>query len=215
MIQENNIEIAALGYQHPGWDEQYYPEGLPLDWRLDYYNHHFHCVVMDAHEWVSAREGDIKQWLQDVSDPFNFFLSIKATDINDGVIKQVSVVKSGLGKHLQGVVIMQYDSPLSNEQMNALRALTVVHVDSEMTDQLPAEVKPCWRKDRQATTGSVIGFISREESQDIRIMRGYIETFMKVCASRQSFLVFEGNPPPSKTMQDAQVILELLTPPVT
>jgi hypothetical protein len=165
---------------------------------------------MKANEWISSSEDDISQWLQDVPDSFNFFLSINAADINNEVIEQIGLVKTGLARQLQGVVIMQYDSHLPDAIMNALCALTTVHVDTEKTDQLPIEVKACWRKDRQ-TIGSVIGFLARGESQDIRLMRANIEAFMQVCDPQQAYLVFEGNPPPTKPMQDAQVILQLLT----
>jgi len=209
MMIENRIETGALGYLHPGWDEQYYPEGLPEDWRLDYYSHHFRFVLMKPDEWLSSSGDDINQWLQDVTDSFKFFLSIDAVDVNDKVIEQISLIKSGLAGQLQGLVIMQYDSHLPDVIMKALCALTTVHVDTDKTDQLPVEVKPCWRKARPVP-GSVIGFLSREESKDIRVMRAYIEDFIKVCDPQQAYLVYEGDPPPSKTMQDAQVILQML-----
>lgn len=206
MTTESRIETGALGYQHPGWEEDYYPDGLPEDWLLDYYSHHFRFVLLKTQEWLDASEEEVRQWKEDVKESFDFFLSIQATDIDDRLVEQVGMIKAILGEQLRGVVIMQ---PVMPNSVQSLLALTEVYIDTDTPESLPDGARLCWRKGRESRD-CVMGFLSREDTKDIRTMRAHIQTFMAVRDPQLAYLVYEGDPPPSQLMQDAQVILQLL-----
>lgn len=206
MTTESRIETGALGYTHPGWEEHYYPEGLPDDWLLDYYGHHFRFVLLKTEEWLDASEDEVSQWKEDVKESFDFFLSIQSTDIDDRLVEQIKMIKTILGEQLRGVVFMQSAVP---ESIQPLLALTDVYIDTDAPESLPDGARPCWRKGRE-TPHCVLGFLSREDTKDIRTMRAHIQTFMTVRDPQLAYLVYEGDPPPSQLMQDAQVILQLL-----
>ena len=206
MTTESRIETGALGYQHPGWEEHYYPEGLPEDWLLDYYSHHFRFVLLKTSEWIAVSEDEVRQWKEDVKESFDFFLSIQSTDIDDRLVEQVKMIKTILGEQLRGVVIMQSGVPNS---IQSLLALTDVYIDTDTLESLPDGARPCWRKGREIHD-CVLGFLDREDTKDIRTMRAHIQTFMTVRDPQLAYLVYEGEPPPSQLMQDAQVILQLL-----
>lgn len=208
MTTDNSIQIGSLGYLHSGWQDHYYPDGLPEDWRLDYYSHHFQFVLLRPNEWIHAVESDIRQWQEDVKDTFSFFLALKPADVNNALVAQIEQIKALVGKQLAGLVIMECIGPIDDKILQALCAITRVYIDTDEA-QLPPGTRGCWRKHRESGQ-YVLGFLASSDTTDMRVMRTQLEAFKKVCDPREAFLVYEGEPPSSQRMQDAQVILQLL-----
>ena len=71
--------IGASGWQHPVWLEEFYPEGLPVEWQLGYYGNEYPVVLIPAEYWLDA-ELSVEQWLED-TDESPFFLSEWPQDI--------------------------------------------------------------------------------------------------------------------------------------
>ena len=59
-------------------------------------------------------------------------------------------------------------------------------------------------------SGCIIGFIEQQVAQDRRALRAHIEAFIRQGGAQQLYLVFEGAPPSTQAMQDAQLILQML-----
>jgi hypothetical protein len=208
-MTKDYIEIGALGWTHPGWDNDYYPEDLPEDWRLDYYSHHFQFVLMQASEWLQADDEEIEQWLEDVKDSFDFFLAIEADDIEGAALKQVERIKSILVERLQGLVVLQYDKAIEASSLQELSALSTVYVDTDASMEEWADIRPCWRMGRDIS-GCQIGFIEEEATKDMRNMRAHIEAFIQQGGTQQLYLVYQGKSPSTRAMQDAQIIMQML-----
>lgn len=206
----DRIVTGSLGWTHADWDNDYYPEDLPEDWRLDYYSHHFQFILMQINEWLHVSPSDIEQWLDDVNDAFEFFLAIQPEAIDNAAIKQIATIKAGLGKRLRGLVILNAEKRLPGSVVESLSALTTVYLDTDLLTDMPADVKPCWRHER-AVSDCVIGFIQPKIAKDMRAMRAQIESFLLQCQAQRLYLVYEGQAPSTKAMQDAQVIIQLLT----
>jgi len=206
----DRIVTGSLGWTHADWDNDYYPEDLPEDWRLDYYSHHFQFILMQTNEWLHVSPRDIEQWLDDVNDAFEFFLAIQPEAINSTSIKQIAIIKAGLGGRLQGLVILNAKSTLPESVIQPLSALTTVYLDTDLLTDLPAGTNPCWRNEREVSD-CVIGFIPPPITKDMRAMRAHIESFLQQCQAQRLYLVYEGQAPSTKAMQDAQVIIQLLT----
>jgi hypothetical protein len=208
-MTKDYIEIGALGWTHPDWDNNYYPEDLPEDWRLDYYSHHFQFVLMQPGEWLEAGKEDIEQWLEDVKDSFDFFLVLGPGNIEAPAIQQIDRIKSIMAERLQGLVMLHYDKMAEPSVLQALSALSTVYVDTDARIEQRIGIKPCWRMGRDVS-GCRIGFIEEEATQDMRTMRAHIEAFIAQGGTQQLYLVYEGEPPSTKAMQDAQIILQML-----
>lgn len=73
---------AAVSWQHPAWDEGYYPEGLPGPWRLSYFSNEFRAVVVSATVLADLSADEVQRWDEDTSAEFRFFLELRdpATD---------------------------------------------------------------------------------------------------------------------------------------
>jgi len=68
------VLVGAMNWDLPGWRGSFYPEDLPDDWLLSYYNTQFQAVYLPAAVWQAASDMDWAQWLQDTQDGFCFVL---------------------------------------------------------------------------------------------------------------------------------------------
>jgi hypothetical protein len=68
------VLLGAVGWLHPSWQGVLYPEDLPEDWQLTYYNTQFRCVFLPHTAWSQATEALLAQWVQDSHPGFRFVL---------------------------------------------------------------------------------------------------------------------------------------------
>ncbi|TXF12851.1 DUF72 domain-containing protein [Pelomicrobium methylotrophicum] len=68
------IHVGAVDWEHPQWVGSFYPEDLPAEWRLAYYNQWFDCVLVPAHRWMAAAAEELARWRADTLDRFRFVL---------------------------------------------------------------------------------------------------------------------------------------------
>jgi hypothetical protein len=68
------VLVGAAGWQHPGWRGAFYPDDLPDDWLLSYYNTQFSAVYLPAAVWQAASDATWAQWLYDTREGFYFVL---------------------------------------------------------------------------------------------------------------------------------------------
>lgn len=68
------VLAGAMNWEHPHWRGSFYPEDLPDDWLLPYYNTQFQAVYLSAEVWEAASAGTWTQWLDDTQDGFVFVL---------------------------------------------------------------------------------------------------------------------------------------------
>ena len=48
-----DLLLGTAGWERPGWAARYYPDGMPADWRLDYYANDCDCVLLTPEDWRS------------------------------------------------------------------------------------------------------------------------------------------------------------------
>lgn len=70
--------LGAKGWEWPAWDGGFYPEDMPPEWRLTYYNTQFSCVFLPSERWRGAEMEEIAQWARDTHDRFLFLLEGEA-----------------------------------------------------------------------------------------------------------------------------------------
>jgi hypothetical protein len=74
MSSSSLVLIGAAGWQHPAWRGRFYPDDMPDDWLLSYYNSQFSAVYLTAAVWQAASGTIWAQWLYDTRDGFCFVL---------------------------------------------------------------------------------------------------------------------------------------------
>ena len=85
---ENNqqILVGAVGWAYPHWRDGFFPDDLPEDWMLSYYNTQFQAVYLPAKVWKQVTDSAWAQWLSETRNGFFFVLE----PADSGDIKPVS-----------------------------------------------------------------------------------------------------------------------------
>jgi len=69
----SKVRYAVSGLEHPGWEEQYYPEDIPDDWKLAYYSNDFPAIVMTAEQ---ALDDEFVDQLDDIPAGFRVYVLV-------------------------------------------------------------------------------------------------------------------------------------------
>jgi hypothetical protein len=67
-----SILIGARGWDYPAWHGGFYPQELPDDWRLTYYNNLLPAVLVPGEAWSSAKRDTVRIWAEDSDPAFRF-----------------------------------------------------------------------------------------------------------------------------------------------
>ena len=78
-----NLFLGSKGWRHPEWVGNLYPDDLPEDWELAYYNTQFHCVWLEWEIWNQATAEEVQHWLQETRDGFLFLLEAPQNGLFD------------------------------------------------------------------------------------------------------------------------------------
>lgn len=117
-----SVSIAARGWTHPRWRPGFYPDDLPDEWRLTYYNNEFAAVVVPAEQWPGA---DYGQWLEDTDPRFRFYLQLPP-QADAALRAQLERARQALGPRLGGLLAPEEEGEGWNELLAGQR-LEVAH----------------------------------------------------------------------------------------
>lgn len=68
------VLLGVKGWLWHEWERGFYPEDMPPEWRLAFYNTQFDCVFLSADQWRSISVDLLNQWQEDTRDAFLFLL---------------------------------------------------------------------------------------------------------------------------------------------
>jgi len=66
--------LGAVGWEHETWAGAFYPEDMPPEWRLSYYNTQFECVLLPYRDWNGRSVKELTAWRADTLERFRFLL---------------------------------------------------------------------------------------------------------------------------------------------
>ncbi|NDP47413.1 MAG: hypothetical protein GZ085_03310 [Sulfuriferula multivorans] len=74
-MQNNQLVlVGGVTWTYSAWHGSFYPDDLPDDWVLSYYNTQFQAVFLPRIIWQSVSESLWLEWLNDTQDGFYFVL---------------------------------------------------------------------------------------------------------------------------------------------
>ena len=76
--------IGSAGWEHPQWEGCFYPDGMPPEWRLTFYNTAFTCVYLAYEEWSGRDLQTLIAWVEDTLERFRFVLEPNRAGLSDG-----------------------------------------------------------------------------------------------------------------------------------
>lgn len=68
------VYLGASDWRHDGWRGEFYPDDMPEEWELSFYNTQFRCVFLSKQVWMEASDEEVKNWLADTQEDFHFVL---------------------------------------------------------------------------------------------------------------------------------------------
>jgi hypothetical protein len=66
--------LGAIGWEHANWVGGFYPEDMPPEWWLSYYNTQYECVLLPYREWSTPSLDELTAWREDTLQRFRFLL---------------------------------------------------------------------------------------------------------------------------------------------
>lgn len=66
--------LGAMGWDYAAWNGVFYPEDLPVDWRLNYYSTQFECVYLPYAAWHATPLETLQEWHHTTLEQFRFLL---------------------------------------------------------------------------------------------------------------------------------------------
>lgn len=75
--------VGSFGWEHPEWNGDFYPEDLPPEWRLAFYNTAFSCVYLAHEEWAGRDLQTLADWVADTREAFRFVLETDPSGLRD------------------------------------------------------------------------------------------------------------------------------------
>lgn len=100
------LKVGARGWLKASWSQEYYPDDMPLEWRLAYYANEFPGVLVPAHYWATDAWPDTEQWREDVPERFRFFIELDGRLGHERLRGRLLRSLEALGERLGGVVLL-------------------------------------------------------------------------------------------------------------
>jgi len=72
----HQYHVGSAGWDHVAWAGSFYPDDLPPEWRLSYYNNFFTCTYLSYAEWSQQDPATLAQWVEDTLERFRFVLQL-------------------------------------------------------------------------------------------------------------------------------------------
>ncbi len=88
---------STIGFEHAEWNQQYYPEECPQDWRIAYFMNDFRAVYLAADMWVHNAQL-IEEIADEIDADFELVIEwpVNTTRAADSLVSQLSPLKNNL-----------------------------------------------------------------------------------------------------------------------
>lgn len=226
-MSEHFLSIGACGWDHPQWDDDFYPDDLPPEWRLGFYGNEYPIVLIPAQAWQQGMPA-VQAWLDETHDAPDFICEWPASETQTGGYEQILDMIRVLGERVQAICVPLAQAPDKRllDCLQVLETIAPLALDvsaAEDPQALADAVQQPLRNplslvwhgepDRQALLARGTLALARIDAAmaEPRAMRAVIETLI-ACTQGKSrlFLLIDGEPPSLKQLRAASVILDLL-----
>ncbi|WP_024851295.1 hypothetical protein [Hydrogenovibrio kuenenii] len=152
-----NLLVGTRGWLHQSWNKNFYPDDMPEDWRLDYYNQYFKALLIPQDVWKQWDAAYIAE-IEVLHEPEPFFIFFEVSDFSEVVLDQIKELKDLLKDKAYGVLGMN----LSQAEINYLED-ELADTDYKLTSCAPRPQIMGWSCD------SGLGVLSGEPMFLIRM----------------------------------------------
>lgn len=203
------VLVGAADWDYDRWQQSFYPEDLPEDWRLGYYGNEFQVVQLRATRLAAAAVEEVEQWVDETQPGFRFLLFLdRAHDA------ELAARLAILRPKLLALVLPRDGSVEPDASLAELPRIIERANDHSCETHLQAGIGHCWDGHGAPCWGDDIAVVCLDASQykDLRQLKEVINACQPaVQAGRQLVIIFDGGEAPDvELMHQARTIADLL-----
>ena len=201
---EHRFLLGARGWEHAGWDADFYPDDLPADWRLAYYANQFPVVLVPAERFDAATGDELEEWADEVGEGFRFLVELSPQAAAEP--EPTGARLERLGEALAGVVV---DADTAREAVMQLGRRAPVFASLGEGPDLARVLRPL--EPGLKVVGRAVAVLPPGAAcRTVRQLRAWIDDLRQACSAPEIVLVLDGDPPPVGLLEEGQTLLELM-----
>lgn len=211
----SRVHVGSNGWLHPGWDERFYPEDIPPDWKLSYYANEFSATVVPQSIWYEQAD-DFAEMAEDLDDEFALYFQLKdlAPSLDD-----LRANKTQYAGNFRGYLVDFHDKAFSAEPASLFGELSeaiILPVD-ELVDEVSvgeasnsmASLHGNWAE--VSSLNRLTNVILVDGSKDLRYQKNAFEEKKQIIRNDSDVLVLLNDEQPDvEMMRQLRIMLELM-----
>ncbi len=162
-----SISVGLFDWTRFAGANQYYPEDLPGDWRLDYFSNEFESCCIDLAA-VEKKPDQLREWIEDVDDSFELCFAL-SSDQHLSLFEQVAGEVDG-GRVYALILDVAATEPAIQQLAQGGRTATIGHLQAIKIRRLA----DLWRPE---TATSQADFALMPCTDDVHQLRVWVETW--------------------------------------
>lgn len=170
-----SLSVGIVDWQRPELVDSYYPEGLPEDWRADFYFNDFRVVLVEQTEWENWSDEFIEELLEIRRKETEVYL--KVTDANDSSLEKLAEIHSRLEGWVIGALVF-------GAVGLGIPALKVTSFMPSLPTSL-SEHTWSWNNGSGFLFGAPLGWVENL-SEDAKEQRALLENFVKSLGDKKT-----------------------------
>ena len=199
----SRVRTGTIGWNFSNWENSYYPEDIPEDWKLAFYANDFSAVAVPEKLWAGESLQQVCEQLDDLDDGFAVYCLVE-TQIPS--VEDADKVKAAVGEFFAGFIIGEHVEAGVGSQYPGDFIFPVARAGDDQSRYwaaLPAE------------TGQKLNVISLGDEVDLKTLRQqFASVQQQLDDSHDVFvMVSSGLPdagPDIEFMQQLRTLLELM-----
>ncbi len=167
LMQVDNLQVGAYGWDHESWVGNFYPEDMPAEWRLDFYANSFRTILVPQSVWSLWDEEQIEEVAEAVEGEFGFYFELKGRPSAEQ-LSQLAQITKQFHKLAQGIVLFSEES-FSEQTLGGL-PVTLFSKTQRLNGW-------CWQHEGWSCSGNPCGVVQLLTS-DAKLQAALLKDFM-------------------------------------
>lgn len=218
----HRILIGSLGWQYDAWQDSFYPEDMPLEWRLGFYSNEFPLAVITDNE--RHDEAELLESMDDCREDMLLLLSVAVAQDDDSALAQACRLAKQFPR--QAGLLLQIDPSVITDPERWLEQVGGECGELPVCIMPGAPLNENWREalqahgigwgwnrhtDRDGLGVGPLAIMQVEQGATPRELRDHLEAGLAVSdEQRHVGLMFTGEPPSIEAMRQARTLDELM-----
>jgi len=198
----SRLQIGTIGWDFPAWEQGFYPDDIPDDWRLAYYANEFSAVVLPQSFWTGEKLVSTVDMLEGMDETFSVYCLAESAGLDD---EQFLRAKNRLGVFFAGFIIERV------VQIPDVQGLQTDDILLCLNGQVPEAFAGRYCADLTAITDRPLSVVNITETYSLRQLRQYFEVLKPMLVEQDRVLVMLSMPSPDiEYFQQLRTLVELM-----